>query len=80
MKKDILAGVYQHYKGGLYLVLGLARHTETNEKLVVYIPLYTNKSHTGPRIQVRPLKMFFEKVETRGKKQPRFTYLGPELI
>ena len=35
---DIKAGIYEHYKGGRYLVLGLARHTETDEVLVVYVP------------------------------------------
>ncbi len=76
MTKDILAGVYKHYKGEYYLVLGLARHTETNEKLVVYIPLYTKE---GPRIAVRPVEMFFEEVEVDGVKKPRFQYIGPEM-
>lgn len=77
--KDILSGVYRHYKGGLYLILGAARHTETDEKLIAYIPLYTREDHKGPRIQVRPLEMFFEEVEFEGKKVPRFKYLGSEL-
>lgn len=77
--KDIYSGVYKHFKGGLYLVLGLARHTETNEKLIVYVPLYTLEDHPGPRLQVRPVDMFFEEVEHEGQKLPRFKYLGPEL-
>ena len=77
--KDILSGVYQHYKGGLYQVLGVARHTETDEKLILYIPLYTRSDHKGPRFQVRPLTMFFEEVEVEGQKVPRFKYLGSEL-
>lgn len=77
--KNIFAGVYQHYKGGLYYVLGVARHTETDEKLICYIPLYTREDHKGPRIQVRPLDMFLEKVEVEGKSVERFKYLGSEL-
>lgn len=77
---DILSGVYRHYKGGLYLVLGVARHTETDDKLILYIPLYTRPDHKGPRFQVRPLEMFLGKVEVNGKKVPRFKYLNSELI
>jgi hypothetical protein len=79
LPENIFAGVYQHYKGGLYYVLGLARHTETDEKLIAYIPLYTRPDHPGPRIQVRPITMFFETVVSLGKEIPRFKYLGAEL-
>lgn len=74
--RDILCGVYQHYKGEYYLVLGLAAHSETQEQFVVYVPLYARE---GPRMFVRPVEMFFEKVEIKGKKQPRFKYIGSEL-
>lgn len=77
--EHIYSGVYQHFKGGLYFVLGLARHTETNERLICYIPLYTKEGHEGPRLQVRPLGKFFENVEHEGKTVPRFKYLGKEL-
>jgi hypothetical protein len=73
---DIKAGVYKHFKGKYYLVLGLARHSETDEKFVAYIPLYTMK---GPRITVRPIESFFEMVEKDGMKQPRFLYVGSEM-
>lgn len=76
MVTKLQAGVYQHFKGKFYLVLGLARHTETEELLVVYVPLYLRE---GPRISVRPYDMFFEKVEHNGKEQPRFTYIGAEI-
>lgn len=77
-------GVYEHYKSTpadrrYYQVLGVARHTETEEKLVVYIPLYVIPEHTGLRIQVRPLDMFMEAVKYKGKTLPRFNYIGPEL-
>jgi len=64
-----LSGIYQHYKGHKYVVLGVAKHGETLEKLVVYITLYENEE--GP-IWVRPLKMFLEEVTIDGETQPRF--------
>lgn len=77
-------GVYEHYKSTpnerrYYQVLGVARHTETEEKLVVYVPLYVVPEHTGPRLQVRPMRMFYESVEHGGQNVPRFKYIGPEL-
>lgn len=74
--RDIKAGVYKHFKGKYYLVLGLARHSETEERFVVYVPLYPR---IGPRITVRPYEMFFEAIEQDGKKQQRFTYIGSEM-
>lgn len=74
--KDVLTGIYKHYKGKYYLVLGLATHSETLEKLVVYIHLYVAE---GTAIWVRPFKMFFETVEVNGKKVPRFLYIGSEM-
>lgn len=77
MKKDLKLGIYRHFKGKYYLVLGLARHSETEEKFVVYVSLYVGE---GPRMFVRPLDMFLEKTIVRnGKKQPRFVYIGPEM-
>lgn len=73
---DIKAGVYQHFKGAFYLVLGLARHSETEERLVVYVPLAPKE---GPRITVRPAEMFFEDVTRNGETRPRFKYIGSEL-
>lgn len=77
-------GVYEHYKSTpedqrLYQVIGFARHTETEEIVVVYIPLYVIPEHRGLRMQVRPLTMFKESVEYKGETKPRFRYLGPEL-
>ncbi len=79
-----ISGVYEHYKSTpkdrrYYQVLGVARHTETDELMVIYIPLYVVPEHKGPRYQLRPLGMFMEKVEHNGKTMPRFTYIGPEL-
>ena len=63
-------GRYRHFKGGEYEVLGVARHSEGLEDMVVYRPLYND---TG--LWVRPLSMFTETVERDGKEQPRFTFL-----
>lgn len=68
-----LSGIYQHYKGNKYVVLGVAKHSETLEELVVYITLYENEE--GP-IWVRPLNMFQENVTIDGKTQPRFRKLS----
>jgi hypothetical protein len=62
------AGRYRHYKGGEYEVIGVARHSETLEALVVYRPLYNDSGWW-----VRPHAMFFEQIEIDGKVQPRFT-------
>jgi hypothetical protein len=60
-------GRYRHYKGGDYEVIGVARHSETHEPLVVYRPLYNT---TG--WWVRPHAMFFETVVIDGVKRLRF--------
>lgn len=64
-------GKYKHYKGKEYEVIGIAKHSETLEELVVYRALYGNYD-----LWVRPLKMFIEQVEINNKKVPRFEYLG----
>jgi len=64
-------GLYRHYKGGQYRVLGTARHSETDELLVVYRCLYDNNS-----LWVRPLVMFMENVELDGQQVPRFQRIG----
>lgn len=77
-------GIYEHYKTTpdarkLYQLLSFALHTETEEILAIYIPLYFVDDHPHPRIYARPLDMFLENVEYKGKTMPRFNYLGPEL-
>lgn len=68
----IKPGLYEHYKGNKYRVIGVARHTETLEEVVVYHSLYGDYG-----LWVRPLTMFQEMVEVDGKKQPRFRFIGP---
>ncbi|HET8904455.1 MAG TPA: DUF1653 domain-containing protein [Saccharospirillum sp.] len=61
------AGIYQHYKGNRYRVIGVSRHSETGESLVVYQCLYGDYS-----LWVRPLDMFMETVRIEGDDIPRF--------
>lgn len=70
MTDKLRAGIYEHYKGNRYKVLGLATHTETGEELAVYEALYGEGG-----LFVRPLAMFFEKVEVGGRLVPRFRYM-----
>ena len=64
-------GRYRHYKGLEYEVIGVARHSETLEPLVVYRPLYDTSG-----LWVRPHAMFFESVQIDGQLQPRFAFIG----
>jgi len=67
-------GKYQHSKtGNFYNVIGIARHSETLEELVVYECLYDNPKS---KLWVRPKKMFLEKVMINGKKVPRFKFIA----
>lgn len=66
-------GRYRHYKGNDYLVLGVARHTETEEALVVYRALYGARG-----LWVRPAAMFNETVSVDGRTQPRFAFIAAE--
>ena len=69
--ESIKPGRYRHFKGKEYEVLGVARHSETEEELVVYRALY---GYFG--LWVRPVSMWNETVERDGKTFRRFTYIG----
>lgn len=69
--EDIKPGRYRHFKGKEYEVLGVARHSETEEELVVYRALYGDFG-----LWVRPVSMWNETVERDGKTFRRFTYIG----
>ncbi len=64
-------GRYRHFKGGEYEVIGVANHSETGEKMVVYRALYGEKS-----LWVRPESMWNETIERDGEQKARFTYIG----
>ncbi len=71
--KDTLCGKYQHYKTGkLYEVIGLARHSETLEEMVIYKALYQCEKFGNNQVWVRPKKMFLEYVTYDGLSIPRF--------
>lgn len=66
-------GRYRHYKGKEYTVIGVARHSETQEAMVIYRQEYGDYG-----MWVRPKAMFVETVEVDGQTLPRFQYLGPK--
>ena len=68
--EDIKLGIYKHYKGNEDRVLGVANHSETLEKMVVYQALYGNYD-----IWVRPLSMWNELVVVDGIEKPRFMFI-----
>lgn len=69
--ESIKPGRYRHFKGKEYEVLGVARHSEMEEELVVYRALYGDFG-----LWVRPVSMWNETVERDGKTFRRFTYIG----
>ena len=72
----IRRGVYQHFKNKkFYRVLGIAKHTETEEELVLYQALYEKP---WAEYCVRPVKMFLDEVEYEGNRMPRFKYVGED--
>ncbi len=69
--KEIQIGRYRHFKGNEYEALYIAKHSETQEEMVVYKALYGDGG-----VWVRPACMWNETVERDGKTFPRFTYIG----
>jgi hypothetical protein len=72
----IQTGKYQHYKGKQYEVIGIVRHSETLEELVLYKALYETEFGIDS-LWVRPKSMFFEKVVVNGKQVERFKFVEP---
>ena len=71
MEQQLKPGVYRHFKGNYYRVLMTARHSETEECMVVYQALYGEYG-----VWVRPLSMWQETVTRDGVTVPRFEYVG----
>lgn len=69
--EEIKIGRYRHFKGNEYEVICIAKHSETQEDMVVYRALYGERG-----VWVRPASMWNETVERDGKTYKRFTYLG----
>lgn len=76
------AGIYKHYKGGFYVLLGAAEHTETGEEMAVYVSL-TGAHLPGPRMRVRPVSEFIGEVNTADSQTAnpvkRFEHVGLEI-
>lgn len=72
-ENPIPLGLYRHFKGNDYSVVGFARHSETGETMVLYVPLYGEGGYW-----VRPLKMFTESVSCDGTTVPRFKLIDQE--
>lgn len=70
--KSLRIGTYEHFKGNKYKVMGVVRHSETQEEMVLYQALYGDHG-----LWVRPLPMFLEDVEKDGVRVPRFRCLEP---
>lgn len=71
MSRELTPGIYRHYKGNDYEVIGTARHSETEELMVVYRTLYGNFD-----LWVRPYEMFVEKVHLEsGEEVDRFSLI-----
>jgi hypothetical protein len=76
---EIIPGVYQHYKGPKYLVQGVARHANTEERGVVYMPLEPHGDEL-PQLSWRPVDGvdgFFTPIQIDGEWKERFTFLYP---
>jgi len=74
-EQDVKAGIYRHFKGREYEVLGVARHSETGDELVVYRALYGERG-----LWLRPKAMFSEIIKNGGVTEPRFRWIrGPDM-
>ena len=73
--EKIRKGVYRHFKGKMYEVIGVAKHSETLQDLVVYRALYDSSEFGSMALWVRPLDNFLEMVNIDGKEVARFIYV-----
>ncbi|MBQ8636908.1 MAG: DUF1653 domain-containing protein [Clostridia bacterium] len=71
MNEFVINGIYEHYKGNKYQLIGIANHSETLEKMVIYKALYDEE-----KLWVRPASMWNETVEADGKRISRFSLIS----
>ncbi len=76
----IKPGIYEHYKGNHYEVIGTGHHSETLEEVVIYRALYNSPNFGKNALWVRPAAMFAENIEINGKTIPRFKYIKPAPV
>ena len=76
---EVKIGKYKHYKDKMYEVVGIARHSETLEELVVYRALYHSDEWGDNALWIRPKEMFLEMVEVDGKNVPRFEFVDDKV-
>lgn len=74
--QEIKPGIYEHFKGKRYEVLGTALHSETKEKLVLYKALYKSEDFPEGQLWVRPESMFLETVTHEGNQVQRFKLIS----
>ena len=74
---ELKLGKYKHYKGKQYQVIGIAKHSETLEELVIYKALYDSDAGSNV-LWARPKSMFLETVNVDGKQIPRFEFIELE--
>ncbi len=72
-ENQVLTGIYRHFKGGIYEVTGIAKHSELLEELVIY------KNTLTKQCWARPLSMWNETVVLDGKEVSRFSYIAADL-
>ena len=69
--KNLKIGIYEHYKGNKYEVIGVGFYSETLQEVVIYKAMYEENN-----LWARPLEMFLENVDVDGKMVPRFKFLN----
>lgn len=74
---SVEVGYYKHFKGNIYQVIGVGKHSETGEELVVYLGLY-DSPHGYGAMWIRPVPMFLETIERDGKTMRRFAPISRE--
>lgn len=72
---SIKPGIYRHFKGHQYRVIGISYHSETLEPMVVYQSLYDSEEFPKGTLWVRPFYMFTETIERNGRTIPRFEFV-----